>query len=347
MASFAHKQYFDARAYLNNRPKYGQECLDLITAWHEHQQRSNGLTPSYEKAVDLGCGPGQMSYLLSSKFRSVTGVDPSDLMIEAAKKSDIIKETIGLEVPAGHELDFIVKNAESSELPSESFDLISAATSSHWFPWKQSDPPGKMVWKEMNRLLKPGGSLCFMTYIGINLVGHDHIRDNITSFVSKDGEWGQYFELGDDLSATKIGSSFFKTMPKPTEPEFDSSSTIILRLDADNEIGAELEPSDITPLPSWVTSNTSIQSTSQPIIRHRLTFRQVGLFLRSTSAWPRYLEKHPHEKELEKDYKDIAFRKLDQWRREEAEITGGKMLEWDDVVESTAPCAFLFARKRA
>lgn len=137
----------------------------------------------------------------------------------------------------------------------------------------------------------------------------------------------------DDLSATSIGCSFLKTMPKPTEPEFDTSQTIVLRLNADSSIGKELEPSDIPPLPEWVTENTSIKTTSQPVVFNKLPYRQLGFFMRSTSAWPKYLQDHPEEKALEKECKDLPFRMLDVWRREQAQITGEKMLEWDDVVD--------------
>lgn len=122
-------------------------------------------------------------------------------------------------------------------------------------------------------------------------------------------------------------------MPKPTEPEFDTSFTTLLRLNAESAVGNELEASDIAPLPEWVKERTSITSTEHPFMSLKMPFKQWGLLMRSTSGWPRYVADHPEEKALEKDFKDLSFRMLDKWRREEAEMTGQKMVEWDDVVD--------------
>lgn len=103
-----------------------------------------------------------MTYLLSSTFKDTTGVDPSQVMIDAARDSKLVDETLGLSVPQGHTLQFKVAPGEASGLESGKLDAVVAATSSHWLPWKKGDEPGKLIWKEMSRLLKPGGSLCFM-----------------------------------------------------------------------------------------------------------------------------------------------------------------------------------------
>lgn len=154
-----------------------------------------GTKPEYTAAVDMGCGPGQMTYLLSSAFQEVIGVDPSEVMVEAARDSKLVDETLGLKIPEGHKVSFQVSPGESSGLPSGKFDLVSAATSSHWLPWKRGDPPGKFIWKEMSRLLKPGGSLVFMTYVNVNIVGYPHIQEQMTTYMGRGGEWSKYFEL--------------------------------------------------------------------------------------------------------------------------------------------------------
>lgn len=274
-----------------------------------------------------------MTYLLSTLFENVQGVDPSQVMIDAARDDALVASTLGIVTPASHSVKFHVAPGESSGLPSGQFDLVSAATSSHWFPWRQGSPPGKTVWQEMSRLLKPGGSLVFMQYASVNIVAHPHIQEQMSHFMSKDGGWAKYLEHADELSATTIGTNYFKTMPKPTEPEFDTSQTVLLRLNASVAVGKDLEPEDIAPLPEWVTQNTSTKTTDQPVVFNKLPYKQLGFFLRSTSAWPKYLADHPEEKALEAECKDLPFRMLDQWRREEAERTGGKMLEWDEVVD--------------
>lgn len=102
---------------------------------------------------------GQTAYRLAELFKNTVGVDPSPVMLAAAQ-DPAVPAHLGVSVPTGHQLSFKQSKGESTGLPDGSFDLINAATSAHWLPW-QKDVSGGAIWKEMARLLRPGGSLVF------------------------------------------------------------------------------------------------------------------------------------------------------------------------------------------
>lgn len=121
-------------------------------------------------------------------------------------------------------------------------------------------------------------------------------------------------------------------MPPPLEPYFDVSQTTYLRLCTRFNETYNIVPADVPPIPDWARS-AGLSSANQPaVLTKKGSLRSLALFLRSTSAWPRYLDKHPEEKELEKTCEDLPFRLVEQWRREEERVTG-KLLGLDDEIE--------------
>jgi ubiquinone/menaquinone biosynthesis C-methylase UbiE len=79
------------------------------------------LAPGQAHALDLGCGPGKLAIALAPHFRRVTAVDPSALMLRAAR-------TIGTE----HEnIEWIQGRAEEISLDGP-FDLAVVGAAIHW-----------------------------------------------------------------------------------------------------------------------------------------------------------------------------------------------------------------------
>lgn len=68
---------------------------------------------------------------------------------------------ISTELADGHSIDFKEGVGENTKLPDGIADCITMATSAHWLPWER-DPSGEGIWKEIGRLLKPGGSCVFL-----------------------------------------------------------------------------------------------------------------------------------------------------------------------------------------
>lgn len=121
-------------------------------------------------------------------------------------------------------------------------------------------------------------------------------------------------------------------MPPPLEPYFDASQTTMLRLCTRFNELHNIVPADVPPVPDWARS-AGLSSADQTIVLTKKgSLRGLALFLRSTSAWPRYLDKHPEEKDLEKSCEDLPFRLIEQWRREEEQMTG-KLLGLDEEIE--------------
>jgi SAM-dependent methyltransferase len=98
-----------------------------------------------KKILDAGCGFGGYSIYCAQRGASVTAVDISPTMIELARRE-------GAE--AGVEIDFRVADAADLEdIPCHTFDMaISSVAACFHIP---------LFFREMGRVLKPGGVFCF------------------------------------------------------------------------------------------------------------------------------------------------------------------------------------------
>lgn len=104
-----------------------------------------------QRILDLGCGTGSMTLLLKQAFPTaeVIGLDLSPYMlVVAASKSQ--KE--------GCSIQFLQGNAEQTQFPDHSFDLITASLLFHETPSITTEA----VLKESYRLLNPGGKIAII-----------------------------------------------------------------------------------------------------------------------------------------------------------------------------------------
>jgi ubiquinone/menaquinone biosynthesis C-methylase UbiE len=142
----------------------------------EHLERL-GLNASRLEVLDVGCGTGRTVDLLSEKFRTVKGVEPSRGMLERALRRGLPDGTF----ERGH--------AESIPFGDARFDVVFSICIFHHTP-KESHP--RMV-REMARVLKPGGWLFTFEHnpfnpltrwvvsrcpvdVGVTLYGRGHIE---------------------------------------------------------------------------------------------------------------------------------------------------------------------------
>ncbi|XP_077303449.1 putative methyltransferase DDB_G0268948 [Lithobates pipiens] len=118
-----------------------QEITDLLFSYVDER-----LHKPYGFAVDVGCGTGQNTRILSQYVNKVLGIDISEAQIEEAKKATVSPNVTYSACPA-----------EEMPVGDASVDLLTASTSAHWFNIEK-------FLKEVDRVLKPGGSLAIFTY---------------------------------------------------------------------------------------------------------------------------------------------------------------------------------------
>ena len=118
--------------------------------------RSRGIGVAGQRVLDLGTGTGTVARGLALGGAEVTGLDPSEPLLEQARELDRQAEV---------SITYVVATAEETGLPGGSFDVITAGQCWHWF-----DRPRAA--SEVMRLLKPGGWLVIAHFDWIPLPGN-------------------------------------------------------------------------------------------------------------------------------------------------------------------------------
>ncbi len=105
--------------------------------------------------LEYGCGTGSVAFDLAGSARQVTGIDISDVAIHKAKQT-ARRKGLG-------NVEFLVDNAESMQLPDKSVDVIAGSGIVHHL-----DIPKAMA--EVRRVLRKGGIAIFAEPLGHNPV---------------------------------------------------------------------------------------------------------------------------------------------------------------------------------
>lgn len=98
--------------------------------------------------LDIGCGTGISTRQLANSGTTI-GCDPDAIMIAAAKKHRDHRK-----------IKYVIASAERLPFPQETFDVVTAFTSFHWFNNKKS-------LTEIKRILKPGGMFVIVNKTGV------------------------------------------------------------------------------------------------------------------------------------------------------------------------------------
>ena len=96
------------------------------------------------KILDIGCGAGFFSILLTEKGHDVTGIDLTESMVE---------EAVLLAEEEGSPARFLVMDAEKLDFPDETFDVVVSRN----VTWNLPHP--EQAYAEWLRVLKKGGLL--------------------------------------------------------------------------------------------------------------------------------------------------------------------------------------------
>lgn len=119
--------------------------------------RLDGLTP--DRILDLGCGTGQLTERLRTRFPSaeLIGVDLSDGMLEKAADRT-------------HATGFVRANAQCLPLAPGSLDVVTCTESFHWYEDQEA------AVAELARLLRPGGRLVIASIATVTGFADDAIQ---------------------------------------------------------------------------------------------------------------------------------------------------------------------------
>lgn len=141
----------DWTTYLKVRPEYTKSSFyDLIYEYHKSH------SGSFNVAYDIGCGPGQVTSTLASRFNHVHGSDPNDYIINVARQTWEGTKNVTFEACAAEKL---TDGQEEKQDRLGSVDLITVAEAIPLMDTKSS-------MAAFADLLKPGGTLAIWFYGG-------------------------------------------------------------------------------------------------------------------------------------------------------------------------------------
>lgn len=134
-SSLASNQHFQdgGSAYANFRPTYPPELAAHLSGLCAHRNR----------ALDVGCGNGQLSAQLADHFEHADASDVSADQLKNAAQRDNLHYQLG--------------SAEHLAFEASSIDLITVAQAAHWF-----DLP--RFYAEVERIAAPGAVLALISY---------------------------------------------------------------------------------------------------------------------------------------------------------------------------------------
>ena len=116
---------------------------------------ARGYAKPGQRALDLGTGTGTVARGLAQMGLAVTGLDPSQALLDQAAELDRV---------AGVSVTYQHATAEEAPFEDQSFDLVTAGQCWHWFD-------RTAVAGQVARLLKPGGRLIIAHFDWLPLPG--------------------------------------------------------------------------------------------------------------------------------------------------------------------------------
>lgn len=218
--------------YVAYRPGYPSAMLEVF-------ESEMGLTAD-SIVADIGCGPGQSSRPFLEFGCVVIGVEPNDLMREAAE--DLLSGFERFSTSPG--------NAAATGLETDSVDIVVAAQAFHWFDDESSV-------REFERILKPGGYAA--------LIWNERQLDStpfLAGYEKMLTEFGtDYLSVRhDDLSEESIEQSLGRKIRKASFPNFQV-------LDLEGLIG-RLRSSSYTPAEGESGFSDMIARTGELFAEH-------------------------------------------------------------------------------
>lgn len=172
----------------------GDVSGDQMLRQSYHQALQSQLTITPHHILDLGCGVGMSTQALQGVFpqAQLTGIDLSPYFLSVAQ----------YRTQKQPNMQWIHGAAESTGLPDQSFDLVSASLMFHELPATAAEA----IIQEAHRLLRPGGYLSIMDMNPRSEIFQKMPPYILTLLKSTEPYLDQYFSL--DLTQIFERSSF-------------------------------------------------------------------------------------------------------------------------------------------
>ena len=140
-------QKFDIKNYKLKNNLYSAIQGNFLKSYFKNKITSNS------NVIDIGCGPGFYSNMISETGASVLGVDPNEKYIEIARKNSKFNTTFEIK-PIGTKggLDFIDDD-------SVDYIFMSDALLFYFVPFSNEQPDIEILFNDMKRILKTDGTV--------------------------------------------------------------------------------------------------------------------------------------------------------------------------------------------
>lgn len=157
MTGSGFKDHFSgvAAAYAEARPEYPDALYEVLA----------GAVPAGARVWEPGCGSGQATRGLASRFGHVHATDPS--------ANQIARHWASASTSATRRVTLAVEPAERTCLPDASVQLVAVAQALHWFDRNR-------FFAECERVLQPGGVLAAWGYP--DFVAPEGMVDEVAAF---------------------------------------------------------------------------------------------------------------------------------------------------------------------
>jgi len=273
-------------------------------------------------------------------FKNVLGVDPSKKMVETASTLDIAssKENLYLELssdanPILATPSFKASSAESlSMIDSKSTDLVVAGQAIHWFNYSP-------FWTELDRILKPSGTVAFWVYAEIYFPKYPTTRSLVDAYCHGKEALGPHWSQ----PGRSILEKGLAEVPFPWEIHSDLEKTWDVN-SASREMFSLKGLSKESYLKEWPQTHQETSSEEKEMSK---SFSKSTLleYFKTFSALHEYQKNNTADIELVKEGKgnDLASSFANTlWR--EMEKAEGKTLK---EVEGKWPLALMICKKKA
>ena len=149
-----------AALYAKFRPKYPEELYDFVLS----------KVKSFDTAWDCATGNGQVASRLSKDFQEVFATDISQKQLDNAHQA--------------HNIHYSIAQAEKTDFPENTFDLITVGQAIHWFDFER-------FYQEVRRVAKPEAIFAAWGYGTLTI---DNVEANVLFQDFYQKQIGEYWD---------------------------------------------------------------------------------------------------------------------------------------------------------